>query len=101
MVAETSPLSCEVLCEGGHLAEVTTELMSEAPRSVEADPLPVGTRVEVRSRFIGSWSRGFEVAEHRGDRYGIKRLSDGSVLPDDFDQDEIRPERRKHDFWWY
>ncbi|MFZ0667452.1 MAG: hypothetical protein WAM97_16985 [Acidimicrobiales bacterium] len=81
-------------------ADLSPELMSDAPRP-GAEPIPVGTRVEVRSRFVGEWSRGFEVAEHRSNRYGIKRLSDGSILPDDFDETEVRVERRKRDFWWY
>jgi hypothetical protein len=72
-----------------------------ATTETDPDPIPVGTRVEVRSRFIGTWSRGFEVADHRDGNYAIKRLSDGSVLPDDFDPSDVRPERRRHDFWWY
>ena len=71
------------------------------PDPIARDPIPVGTRVEVRSRFIGTWSRGFEIADHRGTGYLIKRLSDGSVLPDDFDPADVRPERHRHDFWWY
>jgi hypothetical protein len=64
--------------------------------------LPTGTRVDVRSRFVGSWSRGFEVAE-QVDRagYRVRRLSDGSVLPDVFDEQDVRPERRRNDLWWY
>ncbi len=72
------------------------------PKAIQdSRPIPVGTRVEVRSRFVGSWSRGFEIAgtDERG--YAIKRLSDGSILPDEFEPSEIRAERRKHDFWWY
>ena len=73
---------------------------SGAFTATDPDPIPVGTRVEVRSRFIGTWSRGFEIAEHRDNCYGIKRLSDGSLLPDGFDPSDVRPERRKNDFWW-
>lgn len=64
--------------------------------------LATGTRIDVRSRFVGSWTHGFEVAEKVDERgYRIKRLSDGAVLPDIFDEEEVRPERRKRDFWWY
>lgn len=98
-------VSCDLLFDGGHLADVkadfSTELATEPAEMPGDGPIPVGTRVEVRSRFIGTWSRGFEVAEHRGDRYGIKRLSDQSILPDDFDESEVRPDRRRRDFWWY
>jgi hypothetical protein len=58
-----------------------------------------GTRVDVRSRYIGSWSRGFEVAERaRNGGYKVRRLSDGAVLPDLFEEEELRPERRRSDF---
>ena len=60
-----------------------------------------GTKVEVRSRFDQSWSRGFEVAEHTGRGYRIKRLSDGVVLPIEFSDDDVREERRRQNLWWY
>jgi hypothetical protein len=50
----------------------------------------VGTSVDVKNRFIGSWSRGFEIAELLEDGYLIRRLSDGSVLPDALSFDEVR-----------
>ncbi|HZU79758.1 MAG TPA: hypothetical protein VE991_07555 [Acidimicrobiales bacterium] len=72
-------------------------------RAVRTDEaLAVGTRVDVRSRFVGQWSRGFEVAEQVDDEaYRVRRLSDGSILPDRFMAEELRPERRRTDFWWY
>ena len=64
--------------------------------------LPAGTRVDVRSRYVGSWSRGFEVAEIVGDAYRVRRLSDGSVLPTEFSLDDVRAQRpRKPGLWWY
>jgi len=79
--------------------------LPEATKEAEGieDPslIPVGTPVEVRSRFVGSWSRGFEIAGYGERGYLVKRLSDGSILPDEFEATEIRAERRKHDFWWY
>lgn len=67
------------------------------------DSLRAGVRVDVRSRFVGDWSRGFEVAERveAEGGYRLRRLSDGSVLPDVFREEDLRPERRKADFWWY
>jgi len=76
-----------------------TNVFVDTTRS--ADPLARGTRVDVRNRFVGSWSRGFEVAERRGDGYRVRRLSDGSVLPDVFAEDDVRPEKRKQGMWWY
>lgn len=67
--------------------------------------LEPGTRVEVRNRFDGSWARGFEVADTLVTdasevRYQLRRLSDSSILPEDFSRDELRRERRRQSFWW-
>ncbi len=70
-------------------------------QGVSAERLPHGTPVDVRSRFVGSWTRGFEVDEPVDGGYRIKRMSDGSVLPDVLSDEEIRPERRKQGMWWY
>jgi hypothetical protein len=63
--------------------------------------LPEGTPVDVRNRFVGSWSHGFEVAERVQGGYRVRRLSDNSVLPDIFPSEDIRSERRKQGLWWY
>jgi hypothetical protein len=50
-----------------------------------------GIPVEVRSRYDGRWSRGFEIAEELGaDAYRVRRLSDGSVLPAEFSPEDVR-----------
>jgi hypothetical protein len=59
---------------------------------VPLDALPVV--VEVRNRFDGSWSHGFEVMETAGDdvsgpKFRLRRLSDGYVLPEWFAADDI------------
>ena len=62
--------------------------------------LRTGTPVDVRSRFVGSWSRGFEVAEQVTDHgYRLRRVSDGTVLPDVFSDDEVRPECQRREGW--
>lgn len=64
--------------------------------------LAAGTPIDVRSRYVGSWSRGFEVAEIVGDAYRVRRLSDGSVLPTEFSSDDVRIRRaKKSSLWWY
>jgi hypothetical protein len=63
--------------------------------------LKPGARVEVRSRYDGSWSRGFEVAEVTAEGYRLTRLSDLSVLPTEFDPDDVRRERKRQGLWWY
>jgi hypothetical protein len=50
----------------------------------------VGTSVDVKNRFVGSWSSGFEVAGHVEDGYLIRRLSDRSILPDPLSSNEVR-----------
>jgi hypothetical protein len=52
--------------------------------------LPVGTSVDVKNRYIGSWSRGFEIAGMADEGYLIRRLSDGSVLPEALSFHEVR-----------
>jgi hypothetical protein len=64
-----------------------------------------GTRVEVRSRFESRWTRGFEVAdlvEREGQRepmYKVRRRSDGSILPVDFPETDLREENRRSTWW--
>lgn len=74
--------------------------MSTAELLVEEYVKP-GSRVEVRGRFDGTWSRGFEVAEVLAEGYRVKRLSDGAVLPVDFGFDDVRREKRRQGMWWY
>ena len=59
----------------------------------------VGVLVEVRNRFDGSWSHGFEIVEcltdgGSGPRYRLRRLSDGVVLPASFTADDLIAQRR-------
>jgi hypothetical protein len=53
-----------------------------------------GDRVEVRTRYDGSWAKGFSVAEVHGpadEQFLIRRDSDGAVLPQVFTEEELRP----------
>jgi hypothetical protein len=58
-----------------------------------------GARVEVRTRFDGSWARGFELAEPSDGGWHVRRLSDGSVLPRAFPGEAVRRERRRETWW--
>ena len=68
-----------------------------------------GTKVEVRSKFDRSWSRGFEVFElvlEPDDdvpppAYRVRRRSDGQVLPAVFPADDLREEKKGRSMWWY
>jgi hypothetical protein len=78
------------------------EMMEDGAASGAQRQLRVGTRVDVRSRFVGSWTNGFEIAQVTEGGYRLKRLSDGSTLPTIFEPDEVREERRgKQGLWWY
>lgn len=58
--------------------------------------LVAGTRVCVRNRFLGDWSGGFEVYEVLDAGYRIVRITDRYVLPEIFELDEVRVERRRN-----
>jgi len=53
--------------------------------------LPPGTRVEVLTRYIPKWSRGFEVVAAGEHGYVVRRISDAQVLPAEFDSTVVRP----------
>jgi hypothetical protein len=50
----------------------------------------LGMRVDVRGRYLGTWCRGFEVAEILYEGCRVRRCSDQSVLPDIFPYEEVR-----------
>ena len=50
----------------------------------------LGTAVEVRCTFNGVWATGFELAEATSRGYWLRRVSDGYVLPCEFDVREFR-----------
>lgn len=56
-----------------------------------APVLRVGERVEVHTRFNDAWVSGFEIAEIVGDSYRVRRLSDGTLLPNLTGEDDVRP----------
>ncbi len=64
------------------------------------DFLEHGTRVEVRQRFDGKWSKGFIVESAHAEGYTVRRELDGAVLPDRFRTDDVRHEKRHRLLWW-
>jgi len=73
------------------------ELMTFDPVTTDPDrPLPIGCVVDVRTRYLGQWSGGFEVADNVRGGCRIRRSSDGSVFADVFQWSDVRPasERR-------
>ncbi len=69
--------------------------------SSKVEDLEVGSHVEVRDRYQGTWARGFEISAIEEGRYRVKRISDGAILPGTFSPDEVRPSRRRQGLWWY
>jgi hypothetical protein len=61
---------------------------------VAPDRLRVGMSVEVRSRFVGAWTRGFEVVTLTHEDVELRRCSDGSLLPVRFARGSVRPDLR-------
>jgi hypothetical protein len=60
--------------------------------------LAVGTHVETRSGFDGSWQAGFVVAEVTERGYRLRRESDGTILPE-LPHEQVR-RRRTRSTWW-
>jgi hypothetical protein len=69
-----------------------------APPSEQLEP---GSRVEVRNRLDGRWTKGFEVLARDPGGYRLRRLSDGNELPLVFTDDDVRQEKRRSGMWWY
>ena len=57
-------------------------LMGSSDTTNGMDFIEVGRRVTVRTRYLGSWAGGFEVAKLLDEGYLLRRVSDGTVLPD-------------------
>jgi hypothetical protein len=49
-----------------------------------------GTEVEVRNRFTGEWSVGFEVVTVLHGTFQVRRLRDRAILPVSFGDREVR-----------
>lgn len=53
--------------------------------------LRIGTRVDVHTRYdAGRWAPGFTIAAVRPDGYLVRRASDGAVLGETIQADEVR-----------
>ena len=52
--------------------------------------IETGTEVEVRNRFMGEWSVGFEVVGRSNGVVRVRRLRDGAILPAAFCHEEVR-----------
>ena len=64
--------------------------MQSVPGQPRPGVLPVGTHVEVRTRYRRSWSNGFEVDQTTDEGYWLRRESDRYVLPRPFIANDVR-----------
>jgi hypothetical protein len=46
--------------------------------------------VEVRSRYQGEWTGGFDVVEEGPTGYRVRRTSDGMILPAEVPTEDVR-----------
>jgi hypothetical protein len=53
--------------------------------------LATGIEVEVRTHYLDTWARGFEVASMTGGHAQLRRRSDGVILPVTFPIERLRP----------
>jgi hypothetical protein len=62
-------------------------------RSADSHRLLPGTEVEVRTRYLLSWARGFEViaVDDDHDQVRLRRRSDGATLPMPISVGQVRP----------
>jgi len=54
--------------------------------------LDIGSRIQVRNRYLSEFRPGFEVAAFTGGGYFVRRISDGEQLPVAFGVEEVRPD---------
>ncbi|CAN5800288.1 hypothetical protein BH10ACT1_BH10ACT1_11270 [soil metagenome] len=73
--------------------------MTDSTEASRTAGLVVGTRVEVRNGFDGSWSTGFQIDAVERSGYRLRRRSDGQVLPTVFTAESVRREH-KSSMWW-
>ena len=52
--------------------------------------MQIGDRVEVHTKFNDSWTAGFEIAEIIPEGYRVRRVSDGTWLPDSTSAADLR-----------
>lgn len=76
--------------EGELLTTVVQHRCAPRVRVQHDESLVVGTRVDVRGRFLRTWSGGFQVADANASGYWLRRTSDASVLPAPFAPRDVR-----------
>jgi len=93
------PSSAQPMADAERLSNASTAspagrpwrlFMGQSRHSEVDELLPVGTEVNVRTQYLGSWTTGFVVVAQLEDGYRLRRLSDGSELPGEFARTDVR-----------
>ena len=61
------------------------------PRFAGTHPFIMGAEVEVRTRYLNRWARGFEIVAVDDDGVRVRRQSDGAILPVAIGVQDVRP----------
>ena len=64
-------------------------------RTTASARLGPGTEVEVRTHYLETWARGFEITSIDGDCARVRRRSDGVQLPVTIPVERIRRQRAR------
>ena len=61
------------------------------PRFAGTHRFIMGAEVEVRTRYLNRWARGFEIVAVDDDGVRLRRQSDGAILPVAIGVQDVRP----------
>lgn len=64
------------------------------------DLVAIGAQVEVRNRYLGTWSGGFEVAAVHESGYSLRRQCDDTILPALVAFDDVRAAKEAPAVMW-
>jgi len=76
--------------DGELLTTIAQHRCAPRIRVRDDESFAVGTSVDVRGRFLRTWSGGFQVADANAAGYWLRRNSDSSVLPAQFAPRDVR-----------
>ena len=76
--------------DGELLTTIAQNRFAPRRRVRDDESFVVGTRVDVRGRFLRTWSGGFQVADANASGYWLRRTSDASMLPSPFAPRDVR-----------
>jgi hypothetical protein len=85
-----SEASSAIDADGELLTTVAQHRCAPRVRVRDDESIVVGSRVDVRGRFLRTWSGGFQVTHANASGYWLRRTSDASALPSPFAPRDVR-----------